>query len=309
MTTWESALVPGVTFEVVMVTPELAQQFLNDIEKQRNASNVRTERYTLDMDSGNWPFTGDPMRFDTKGNFMDGQHRCRAIVESGQAQPVLIIRGLPAQVMQQLDIGFKRTFANLLQIAEIGNASLVAAVTRAHFHWANELYGEKSIARVENAARHGVDPTHAELWQHFARHGQNIELAAREGARLTATFAPRRISKTVVALSWMIMTEIDPFRRDAFWGQVAGDIPFTSNRSDYAPAVLQDRLRRGLGVHETPAPAWTMLAMIIRCWNSWIAGRKQGAIRPPYAPEPRFLPQPIDPATWVPSDDDDEETL
>lgn len=312
MTTWESPLVPGVTFEVALVTPEIARGFLDDIEKQRRPSNARVERYSLDMDGGNWPFTGDPMRFDIDRNFIDGQHRCLSIIESGQAQVVLIIRGLPKQVMQQLDIGFKRTFANLLQIAEIPNASLVSSVTRAHFSWINGLYGEKNIARDPDAVRLGVEPTHAELWQHFARHGQSIELAAREAARLVAYCASRRVTRTAIALSWLLMGDIDAYRRDSFWGQVVGDIPPTSNKPDYPPTVLADRLQRRLAPHETPAPPWVMLASIIRCWNMWVLGQPQGALRPPKAPEPRFLPQPVDPNTWVPSEtaiDTDGETL
>lgn len=309
MTIWESPLVPGVTFEVVMVTPEIAEDFLNDIEKQRKTSNARRERYALDMDLGEWPFTGDPMRFDTDGNFMDGQHRCWAIIDSQEPQPVLVIRGLPPRVMQQLDIGFKRTFTNLLQIAEVANPSLVASVTRAHFFWVNGLFGEKSVARIEDAARLGVDPTHAELWQHYVHNAPALELAGREANRLAHNFAPRKVSRTVLALAWMIMTDIDPFRRDAFWDQTAGLIPFEKTNPDFAPAVLSDRLVRRLAAHETPAPPWIMLAAIIRCWNSWVLNKPQGAIRPPKGPEARFLPKPVDPKTWVLSDDDAEETL
>jgi hypothetical protein len=294
--------------EIVMVTPEMAGDWLLRMEKQRKESSERSDRYALDMGGHDWLFTGDPMRFDSDGAFVDGQHRAKAIVKSGLAQPILIIWGLHPGVMKVLDIGFKRTFTNLLQMAEVPNPSYVAAITKAHFHWVNGLYGERNVARVSpNPERYGIDPTHTELWSHFGRFPQLIasaQAAQRMAPKLTRS---RMVSRTTLGLVWMVLGQIDPYKRDEFLGQVTGDVELTNTSPGYPPMILGDRLnRRYSGVNSDRVPQWAAIGLMFRAWNGWVRGEDLKTLRVPHSPQARLLAKPIDPNAWTPGDTKEE---
>lgn len=301
---WESPLLPGITFTVARVDPELAGTFLLAMDKQRNEVLDRSDRYALDMADHAWMFTGDPLRFDTNGAFIDGQHRCRAIVKSGIDQVILIIRGLHPDVMKVLDIGLKRTFTHLLQMAEVPSPSYVAAIAKAHFLWHQGLYGHRNIPRTTPAPdRMGVDPTHTELWAHFGRHPQLIE-AARATGRMPHLLRSRTVSRTSLGLVWMLLTDIDPYKRDEFLGQVSGSVELTDRLPGYPPMILADRLTRSAGHLDQAVPQWAAISLLIRAWNAWVTGERIRTFRLPVRPEARLLSQPIDPRKWTPGETD-----
>lgn len=303
---WESPLIPNITISVVLVTPEIAGEWLLMMDKQRKESLERSDRYALDMADSGWPFTGDPMRFDTNGAFIDGQHRAKAIVKSSVPQPMLVIRGLHPDTMRVLDIGFKRTFTNLLQMAEIPNASYVASITKADFLWSQGLYGERGVARVSKPERLGIDATHAELWTHFGQNPQLIE-AGRAAVRMAHLCRSKTVTRTSIGLAWILLGRIDPYKRDEFLGQVAGSVELTDQLPGYVPMLLGDRLTRRVtssGWQATP-PQWQGLGLLIRSWNGWVRGERPTALRLPTSPSHTTLPMPIDPNKWEPDADND----
>ena len=85
----------SITFAVVLVTPELAAEWL----ATRNTHNrkIRTQRVALlaeDMTRGSWVFDAMPLRFATDDTLLDGQHRLAAVVRSGLPQHFLVVSGL-----------------------------------------------------------------------------------------------------------------------------------------------------------------------------------------------------------------------
>jgi hypothetical protein len=296
---WESPLLPGITFSVLRVTPEIAGEWLLLMDKQRKESLERSDRYALDMADHGWLFTADPWRFDSNGAFMDGQHRAQGVVKSGQSQIVLVVRGLDPDVLRVLDSGFKRTFTNLLQMAEVPNPSYVAAIAKAHFLWDQGLYGQRNIARIPDPERFGIDPTHPELWAHFGRHPQLIECAKAAG-RMGKLFNSRTVTRTSLGLVWMVLTKIDPYKRDEFFGQVAGEVDLTDTRPGYAPRVLGDRLSRRTSLRDAPVPQWGAVSMLFRGWNAWVTGERPDSFRVPRYNQIKSLTMPIDPGNWTP---------
>jgi hypothetical protein len=294
---WQTPLVPGVTFQVALVTPDMAAEFLGRINVQRNAVIERVDRYALDMAQLTWMFTGDPFRFNADGEFIDGQHRALGIKESGISQPVLIIRHLPNEVMRVLDVGLKRTFAHLLQMAHVPSATHVATLTRRHYQWTEGLYGHRDIPRIPDPLRQGLDPSHEELWSHFGRHSRLID-AVRVGGTLWKQTNMQMISRGTFTLAYMVLGDIDPYKRDEFLGMTVGTIEPTTARAGYPPLVLGDRLNRFVSGADRRPPDWQMLSLTFRAWNLWLAGKPAGALKRPSAPDLGKLSIPIDPAKW-----------
>lgn len=117
--------------EFETVTPEQAQLWLDNCNlRNRNVSHKTVEGYVRDIENGDWKLVGDPIRFDRNGVMRDGQHRCYAIVKSGQPMKNLVVRGIDPEDCVVIDTGKKRTPGNALQIEGFPNAGTLAAVVQ-----------------------------------------------------------------------------------------------------------------------------------------------------------------------------------
>ena len=109
-------VVPEPTASYMTVTPETAREWL-----KRNGGNRAMRRSTIDqyakrMMSGQWVITDQGVSFDVHGNLINGQHRLEAIVKSGVAAVLLVVRGLPSEARRGIDQGLRRTTADRLRV-------------------------------------------------------------------------------------------------------------------------------------------------------------------------------------------------
>lgn len=128
-------LFDGVTVGTVDVTPEIAQAWLDRNKHNRKLSPESVDRYSRNITNGQWPFTGDPIRFANTGELLDGQHRCTAIVETGVTLPLLVVAGLLTDTQSYMDAGRRRNAGDSLAIKEIPNYVAVASLVRLALLW------------------------------------------------------------------------------------------------------------------------------------------------------------------------------
>lgn len=103
--------IPGAEFEmaVILVTPELAKEWLAGNVANRRFRPKLTERYSRDMRFGHWELTPTAIVFDKRGVLIDGQHRLKAIVRAGVPVRLLVCRNANGKSREHLDIGERRT--------------------------------------------------------------------------------------------------------------------------------------------------------------------------------------------------------
>lgn len=70
-------------FEMVKITPEMAVEMLSKNQVNRNISPSRVRQYALDMKKKRWQANGEAIKFNTKNELIDGQHRLSAIIKAG----------------------------------------------------------------------------------------------------------------------------------------------------------------------------------------------------------------------------------
>lgn len=120
-----------VTIRVVIVTPEMAQQWVNNtVKRNRSKVKARSAMYSRDMKNDAWDFNADPIRLDVNGDMIDGQHRADAVIESGKPQPFLLVEGLLPEQQETMDAGRSRSVVDALMINEESNAGLLASISR-----------------------------------------------------------------------------------------------------------------------------------------------------------------------------------
>ena len=98
----------GLQVSIQNVTPEMAQNFLEVKAKNRNVNKVRLDEYVKAMEQGTWRLSPQAIAFNSDGQLIDGQHRCKAVLQYGEKIPFVIIEGFEPEVMANLDQGRAR---------------------------------------------------------------------------------------------------------------------------------------------------------------------------------------------------------
>jgi hypothetical protein len=130
-----TALGPEENLAAVQLTPELAADILahDPVNRKVRASNLT--KLKREIEGGFWdPRKSTPLRFLPAVKLVDGQHRCRAVVETNIAIVVSVCI-VPDTV--GVDEGAGRTLVDHLQLShglDETRAPLVAAVTKALCH-------------------------------------------------------------------------------------------------------------------------------------------------------------------------------
>ncbi len=127
-----TGVLPG-NVQVEVIDASVAMAYLNkNAENNRRANRSLVQRYAADMRNGRWRAeVMDPIRFDSTDRLIDGQHRLMAIVDSGVAQTMLVIRGIDPSTIHMIDTGRARSPADMLKIKGYHNTTLFAAGLRA----------------------------------------------------------------------------------------------------------------------------------------------------------------------------------
>lgn len=284
---WTSDLVPGVEFELVTLTKELAEEYLTHLpERQRTQSTRTIDKYASDLLSDQFPFTGDPIRFNTNGELIDGQHRCTAVVESGVPIIALVIRGLGADMIRFFDGGRTRRFPDDLRINGFANHTALAAIVGRVWHWEHGNFGYMGVPYVQNALYADTAPTRAQLWKILQEHPELPEVTT-HAQRLYGHLPNAPTS--VLGLAWWLFGQVDVDARERFFYELTQGP--SVNGPEYPINVLHRTLNRRLQQHEErDGHIW--LAYIIKAYNAWAEGRSISHLRMPVPLRWNRLPMP-----------------
>ena len=127
--------------DIIILTPDKAREFLAFQRDNRRMKSANEAKLVNDMSSNRFIYNGDPLRFDCFGRMGDGQHRCEACIKTGRSFPVLIVRNLPDEAFQTIDIGATRTAADIFTFEGIPNATCVSASIRFYLALCNDGAG------------------------------------------------------------------------------------------------------------------------------------------------------------------------
>lgn len=100
----------------VLVTPEMAEKFLEKNSQNRDVNRAGVERYKREMLAGRFAVSHQCIALDRAGVLIDGQHRLTAIIESGVSIWFLLVEGLDPMVRAATDGGTVRRAKDHLKI-------------------------------------------------------------------------------------------------------------------------------------------------------------------------------------------------
>lgn len=243
---------PGVSSQVVTVTPELAAEWLARNTKNRTISQRAVDQYAADMERDAWPFTGQPIIFDSAGALIDGQHRLTAQVKAAVTLPWLVITGAPSAVQDFVDIGRPRSVANQLQIKGKADSNSLAAVARLSL----VLGGNRAPSKPQT-----LEDAQANIEEYSA--------AAHIGRRTAQLI---RGSSAAYAIAFLHLRRIDETAAVEFFealqtgANLPGDSPVLIARTYIAKNVS------GKGLNDSARVAF--INYLFKTWNLWREGKK-----------------------------------
>jgi hypothetical protein len=117
---------------LVDISPDLANEWLSN---RAVAFNRKPSKYNIDIivkqiNDGSWMINGETIVFDKYGSLIDGQHRLKAIAQSGKTVASYVIFEIESSAFITIDTGKVRSASDALSIEGIPNHKYVAAVCR-----------------------------------------------------------------------------------------------------------------------------------------------------------------------------------
>ena len=136
---------------IELVNPTIAKRWLEQNTNNRRLRRESVNKYARDMSAGDWHRKPVAICFDDSGLLGNGQHTLNAIIESGTSQELLIARNVPRKSIALMDIGLKRTFADVAHFIGENYDSRRGAVARTAAWGVN--WEQKSFDEVFDAYR------------------------------------------------------------------------------------------------------------------------------------------------------------
>ena len=255
---------------LVLVTPDLATEWLDANDENRHLRAPRAEAFARDMTTGAWdPLVGDPVHFnEANGKLGNGQHRLRAVEISGTAQWFYVLF-VPKSTLLRVDRGTKRNLADNLMFQGYGSYSPLQA----------------SIARRIVIARNGFSPvatgrftpSDEEIYKVIETENDKVLRAAQVATKIRLSQVATKAG--VTAMAYYMCANIDQEAADKFFvTQLAEKIELKKN--DPANALLR-RLanhKSATGSKMADPELWNY---IIIAWNHFRSGNEVERLQPP----------------------------
>ena len=218
----------NVTARIEMITPIMAQAWLQNQEVNRPIRKDGVNKIATDIIAGNWCVNGETIVILENGKLKDGQHRLTAIIQANCPIPSVVVRGVPNDARIH-DVGARRTtvdIAKMNRLEGITAKKQVHAAVRALFAF-REMINGYSVHNV------GTILTDSELMRFLSENEQmlgNALEACYGSCSKNITARGGVIAATFAALSAGIQVdELQPFFNVVSKG--------VTDRSDMSPAL------------------------------------------------------------------------
>lgn len=176
-------------YEMITVTPELAETWLKKNSRNRSFSPGKAKTYAADMSAGRWKHTHqDSIAFYKDGELADGQHRLAAISLSGVPRDLMVWWGLEDDAAYGIDAHKMRGTSDQIKIAHRGS-------------WVR--HGEIAVAKMMHPTAESKGWSSQQIIEFCETHKPHIEYAM---SCISKSSAPSPV-RAAIAICHMHETE------------------------------------------------------------------------------------------------------
>lgn len=118
----------NVVCQLIQIDVEKAAELLKNMHPNRKVSPALVDKYAREISANNWRINGESIVISNIGRVLDGQHRLRAVVESGIPIWTVLVTGVEEGAMNTFDTGRTRSAADIFGMTGHQNARHLAAL-------------------------------------------------------------------------------------------------------------------------------------------------------------------------------------
>lgn len=250
-----------ITVSVETITPERAEALLKTNHKlNRNLRRNHVNTLVRDLVFGRYVFNGQTIIISERRVLMDGQHRLTAIVESGTPATMLVVRGIPDEAMDSIDLSKPRGAHDLLKVGGFDCTTATAAAVRLII-----MYEDGTI---RDLVRGGKVPTNREVKQWADNHPEVSDAIVSSHVRVPG-------SKAAIDACSYIFGKIDRDEATKFFE----DFGSGANMAVDDPVLVTRNAIINASVYKRALPSRSIMAMIVKAWNARRAGKTMRSCR------------------------------
>jgi hypothetical protein len=238
----------------------------------RHINKERVRNYATDMRNGAWSLNGEPIIQDDNRVVIDGQHRLRAVIESGATISFLIVEGVRREAARTIDQGLSRTMAHGMQMSGMKNANDVVAAARTLHCLRSNVDPQSATGQRRNSATNMA--TVDEVQAFLALEAPGIE-AFVEAMPKQAAKALRLNEMAAAAYEFSLIES----QSDALeWAHgFVGGLPLDDPRQLLRDRLIEDKLiiaNRQRAGRSVARHREQRLDLMVQSWNLWIGGHR-----------------------------------
>lgn len=221
----------GISVYLVYLTPEVATSMLARKNTNRSFRLPQLNKLKRAMELGRWEINGETIIFDEDGRLIEGQHRLKAVVESGVSIWSFCVHGIDRERFKTMGQGAKRTAGDILGIQGLKNSRNLAAALRWVYRYENDFMNNPHPNITDDELADTL-PDHPTIVDSFSL-----------GAKAHGLAAPGMVT----ALHYLCSKRDKGIANDFFWKFATGE---HLDQGDVI-LVLRNRLLRSLGKRGT----------------------------------------------------------
>lgn len=254
----------------VEMTPDLAQRYLDTMRENRKYDNRWVSKLTEVIKNGEWILDGNSIKMDENGHLIDGQHRLRAVIASGETVVMEVKSGFSHEAINVIDAFTKpRSLADVATLNGIVDAAATSSIINAYFREKNGYSDTGRGTKLSPTAMLKEYNSHTAEWYRIVRETTSV----RRGKR---TSLPLLTGSQIGGIAaYLIFDKGHPF-----------DVVFSffeqSLSSNASPNVNIDKLRTAL-IKNSMSPKkypWSIIhQMIAKTWNAYVTGKTVRLLR------------------------------
>jgi hypothetical protein len=253
---------PSLDLEVVTITPELAQEWLDRGGTNRKITRRRIDAMAAAIQRGEWRLTGEAIKLDSEGRVRDGQNRLHAIVQAGTPVTSVVARGVDEDAFDVMDTGRSRNAADVLHIHGYPSQNALAAAARGLMFF--ERYGR--VFPSQRDSHLYVTPV---TTLHYVEHHSEIIEGVRLGDRIYHSGIQGGIGLWAIAMT--LFLRLNAQQAEEFAEHLTTGAGL---HRGHPLLMLRNRL---LGSqrdqYSTLSGREALVAIAIKAWNAWREGR------------------------------------
>lgn len=250
--------------EIMLVTPALAEKWLEGNTHNRPVKDGLVNEYASQMKRKLWLLNGEAIIFDHSGRLMDGQHRLWACITSETSFETLVVRGVDPEVFTTIDTGAKRTAGDVLHIA--GHTKYVTTLAAASMICLEYIHDViKAKGKIDSRKNRSI--TRKDVLKYVEKNPRLMRWVemSRTHRGWTATY-----SSTIAAVLYLGSNKFPQKAEEFMHGWLSGE-----SLTIKSPILA---LRNRLATEKRLAKS-VRVGLVASAWNAYASGRELTIIK------------------------------